>query len=108
MKFIMSVLMLLGMFVGVGCDRNAPQKPAGARQYPYKVLTTVAMVSDIVRNVAGDKAQVTGLMGEGVDPHLYKPSRDDIVALRNADIVFYNGLMLEGKLQDTLISTATG
>lgn len=105
MKFIWAVIGL--MSVGLGCGEPAPQS-GGARQYPYKVLTTVAMVGDIVRNVAGDKATVTGLMGEGVDPHLYKPTRDDIVALRNADIVFYNGLMLEGKLQDTLVSTASG
>ena len=107
MKFIIGLIVVSGMVMGLGCDRPAPTGSGGPRQYPYKVLTTVAMVSDIVRNVAGDKAQVTGLMGEGIDPHLYQPSRDDIVALRNADIVFYNGLMLEGKLQDTLVSTAS-
>jgi len=59
------------------------------------------MVADIVRNVAGDKAQVQGLIGEGVDPHLYKPTRDDLVKLTDADIVFYSGLMLEGRMADT-------
>jgi len=58
------------------------------------------MVTDIVRQVAGEQAEVAGLMGEGVDPHLYKPTRDDINQLMSADIVFYSGLMLEGRMGD--------
>jgi manganese/zinc/iron transport system substrate-binding protein len=56
------------------------------------------MVTDIVARVAGDKASVKGIMGAGVDPHLYKPTRDDVAALMRADVVFYSGLMLEGKM----------
>jgi manganese/zinc/iron transport system substrate-binding protein len=48
------------------------------------------MVTDIVRQVAGDRANVTGLMNEGVDPHLYQPTRDDAITLRDADVVFYS------------------
>jgi manganese/zinc/iron transport system substrate-binding protein len=73
---------------------------AKATQYPYKVVVTTAMVGDIVRQVAGDKANVMNLMGETVDPHLYKPTRDDMVALRGADAVFYSGLGLEGRMTD--------
>lgn len=72
----------------------------------YQVAATVGMVADIVRNVAGAKAEVEGIIGEGVDPHLYKPTRNDVVALSQADIVFYNGLMLEGKMGDVLIRMA--
>jgi manganese/zinc/iron transport system substrate-binding protein len=64
------------------------------------------MIADIVRNVAGDKAVVHGIIGEGVDPHVYKPSRPDVVVLSESDIVFYNGLMLEGKMGDVLIRVA--
>jgi manganese/zinc/iron transport system substrate-binding protein len=64
------------------------------------------MVTDIVREVAGDKARVTGLMGEGVDPHLYKPTRDDVARLLQADVVFYSGLMLEGRMSDTFLKVA--
>ncbi|MAE60163.1 MAG: manganese transporter [Planctomycetaceae bacterium] len=60
------------------------------------------MVADIVREVAGDHAQVTGLMGEGVDPHLYKPTNKDSRAVLGADMVFYNGLMLEGRMGDAM------
>lgn len=76
---------------------------AGPEKYPYKVVTTVGMVTDIVTRVAGDKAQVTGIIGAGVDPHLYKATRGDVVQLMQADIVFYSGLFLEGKMTDTLI-----
>lgn len=74
--------------------------------YPYRAVTTVGMISDVVRNVVGDKAEVQGLIGEGIDPHLYKPTRNDLVALSRADIVFYNGLMLEGKMADVLVRIA--
>lgn len=79
-----------------------------ARRAPYTIVTTVAMVTDIVRQVAGDKAEVTGLVGEGVDPHLYKPTRSDMLTLQKADVVFYNGLMLEGKMSDALVRLARG
>ncbi len=68
-----------------------------------KVVCTVGMVTDIVKQVAGSRADVRGLIGEGVDPHLYKPARNDIAQLQSADVVFYSGLMLEGKLTDALV-----
>ncbi len=74
---------------------------------PYNVVTTVGMVGDIVRQVAGERASVTNVIGEGVDPHLYKPTRGDVAALIKADVVFYAGLMLEGKMADVLIKVAT-
>jgi manganese/zinc/iron transport system substrate-binding protein len=64
------------------------------------------MVADIVRHVAGDKGQVNGLMGEGVDPHLYKPTRSDVAAVLRADVIFYSGLMLEGRMTDTFFQAA--
>lgn len=64
------------------------------------------MVTDIVRVVAGDRAEVVGLMGESVDPHLYKPTRNDVKELTNADVVFYSGLMLEGRMADLFASTS--
>lgn len=85
---------------------SAPAQDVATRPTPYTIVTTVAMVTDIVRQVAGDKAQVTGLVGEGVDPHLYKPTRSDMLTLQKADVVFYNGLMLEGKMSDALVRLA--
>ena len=70
------------------------------------VVTTVGMVGDIVKHVAGDKVQVRNIIGEGVDPHLYKTTRNDVAELLNADVVFYSGLMLEGKMADVLVKVA--
>lgn len=72
----------------------------------YVVVATVGMIADIVREVAGDRANVKGIIGEGVDPHLYKPTSTDVKALQAADIIFYNGLMLEGKMGDVLVRLA--
>jgi len=84
--------------------------PAGAQDeriaYPYQVVTTCGMVTDIARNVAGEHANVSGLMGEGVDPHLYKPTRGDVAEIVDADIIFYSGLMLEGRMTDTFFKAA--
>lgn len=65
-----------------------------------KVVTTTTMITDLVRNIGGDSIDVQGLMGSGVDPHLYKASEGDVSKLSNADVVFYSGLHLEGKLVD--------
>ena len=73
---------------------------------PFRVVTTIGMITDIVKQVAGDRAVVHGIMKEGVDPHLYKPTRGDVVQLMKADVVFYNGLLLEGKMSDVLVKVA--
>lgn len=80
------------------------QAPAGGA---LNVVTTTGMVADIVRIVGGDRVKVAQLMGDGVDPHLYKATRSDISAMLGADMVFYSGLLLEGKLSDALVRIAT-
>lgn len=76
-------------------------------QKPLNVVATTGMIADLVRSVGGERVRVSQLMGEGVDPHLYKATRTDITAMLGADIVFYNGLLLEGKLSDALVRIAT-
>jgi manganese/zinc/iron transport system substrate-binding protein len=73
---------------------------------PIKVVTTVSMVTDLVKSVGGDRVQVEGLMGVGVDPHLYKATASDITRLEGADVIFYSGLLLEGKMQDVFAKMA--
>ncbi len=58
------------------------------------------MLTDLVKNIGGDAIEVEGLMGAGVDPHLYKASEGDVSKLFGADVIFYSGLHLEGKLVD--------
>jgi manganese/zinc/iron transport system substrate-binding protein len=66
------------------------------------IVTTTGMIGDAVKNIVGNNADVISLMGPGVDPHLYKVSQRDIKKLLNADIIFYNGLHLEGKMGEVL------
>ena len=73
---------------------------------PYQISATVGMIADIVSVVAGDNAKVSGIIGEGIDPHLYKPTSTDVKTMQSADVVFYNGLMLEGKMGDILVRLA--
>ena len=75
--------------------------PAAAE--PLTIVTTTSQIADMARNVAGERAVVTALMGEGVDPHLYRQTRADVAKLRNADLVLWNGLFLEAGLEDFLI-----
>lgn len=79
----------------------------GAVAARFHVVATTGMIADVARTIAGDRADVTALLGEGVDPHLYKLTRSDVALLMRADIVFYNGLLLEGKMTDALVRVAT-
>ncbi len=67
-----------------------------------QVVATTGMVADVVREVGGERVEVKGLMGPGVDPHLYRQTRSDITALSRADAVFWNGLYLEAQLEEFL------
>lgn len=110
------LLVLLGFLLGLlpiflqGCGRPAePVAPPGGPTPSaggYTIVATVGMVGDIARQVAGDRATVGTLMGSGVDPHLYKPTRSDVQQLLAADVILYNGLLLEGKMTDSLIRAA--
>lgn len=115
MNFDRTIFLVVGVAVfglmGLACSPQVTSvdSTSGAARdgQPYKVVCTVGMITDIVRNVAGDYAEVEGIIGEGVDPHLYKPTRGDVVKLSTADVIFYNGLLLEGKMTDVLESLAT-
>jgi manganese/zinc/iron transport system substrate-binding protein len=74
--------------------------------YPYKIVSTIGMVNDIVQEVVGDLGDCEQLIGAGVDPHLYSTTRGDMVKLLKADVIFYSGLMLEGRMGDALVKVA--
>ncbi len=73
---------------------------------PLKVTATTGMVADIARALSGELAEVTALMGPGIDPHSYRQTRSDIVALTRADLVLWNGHYLEAQLEDLLQNLA--
>ena len=101
----------LSSTIGCGGSTDNDSKPASSAStysgsYPIEVVATIGMVGDLVRQVGGNKVDVQQICGPGVDPHLYKPNRDDVVGIMSADMVFYSGLMLEGKMTDTLVKVA--
>lgn len=77
-------------------------QPAPTARVPRNVIATVAMVGDVVRDISGGRIRAETLIGEGVDPHLFRPTRADIARLLNADAVFANGHRLEGRMGDVL------
>jgi manganese/zinc/iron transport system substrate-binding protein len=64
---------------------------------PFIVCTT-SIIGQTVQEIINDYAEVKILMGPGIDPHLYKPCPNDIYILNSADLIFYHGLHLEGKM----------
>lgn len=98
------VMALALMWLTAGCGQSEQSASPGesGTEGKLNLVATVGMVGDIVRNVAGDRATVSSIIGEGVDPHLYSPTRADVVTLSEADVIFYVGLNLEGKMTDVL------
>jgi manganese/zinc/iron transport system substrate-binding protein len=91
-----TVLLCLGVYI----------LPIQAADNKLRVTATVTMVADLARQVGGDRVEVDALMGAGVDPHLYKAAASDITKLQQADVIFYSGLLLEGKMQDIFAKLA--
>ncbi len=69
-------------------------------QAKLNVVTTTQMIGDLAKNIGGEHVEVISLMGSGVDPHLYKATQGDLRRLTRADVILYNGLHLEGKMQE--------
>lgn len=91
-----------GLALLTGCTSTAASgdEPIGDR--PVRVTTTTNFITDTVERIGGANVEVTGLMGPGVDPHLYRASAGDVQTLRDADVIFYGGLQLEGRMAELL------
>jgi manganese/zinc/iron transport system substrate-binding protein len=89
-KYIVLILLIMS----ISCQQKAENNRK------LQVVTTTTMITDLVKNIGGNKINIEGLMGAGVDPHLYKASEGDVSKFFNADVIVYNGLHLEGKLED--------
>lgn len=68
-----------------------------AQQKPL-VVSSTTMITDLVNQIGADLIESKGLMGPGIDPHYYRATFNDMRLLRRADLVFYNGLGLEGRM----------
>jgi manganese/zinc/iron transport system substrate-binding protein len=93
-------LLVLGALVLITAVAAGPR---AAMAKPLDVVATTGMIGDLIAVIAGPRANVKVLMGPGVDPHSYRQTRSDVVALGEADAVFYNGLYLEAQLEDLLV-----
>ncbi|MDY8134077.1 metal ABC transporter solute-binding protein, Zn/Mn family [Aquimarina sp. 2201CG5-10] len=96
------ITLLLLVFALFSCKQESKDP-----NQKLQVVTTTSMITDLVKNIGGDHIDVVGLMGSGVDPHLYKASEGDVTKLVNADVIFYNGLHLEGKLVEVFEKMGT-
>lgn len=92
-------LLLLSLLLS-SCGQTASQAAPKSGERPIRAVTTTGMIADIVRAVGQERTGVISLMGPGVDPHLYKASEGDVTRMAEADVIFYNGLHLEGKLSE--------
>src|SRR5699024_8551963 len=91
------------MAAGLSMAAALVAAPAMAQQSaPVQAVVTTGMVGDVVGQVGGECAEVTTLMGPGVDPHLYQASARDVSTFQQAEMIFYSGYSLEGQLGDVL------
>ncbi|MGE7763882.1 metal ABC transporter solute-binding protein, Zn/Mn family [Peribacillus sp. NPDC096540] len=89
---------LAAVLLLTGCSNDTTEQDKGNSK--VKVVATTGMIGDLVENIGGKQVEVTSLMGPGVDPHLYKATQGDVKTLDSADMIFYNGVHLEGKMTD--------
>lgn len=94
---IVALLFLCVVAFVTGCEKPSHKDPS-----KITVVSTVGMINDAVRIVGGDSVEAIGLMGPGVDPHLYRATADDVRKLDRADVLFYGGLELEGRMTEIL------
>ena len=93
----LGLMLSLSLF---GCAASNSNNKDLAEAPTLNVVATTNMVADLVAAIGGEHVIVTSLMGPGVDPHLYKASEGDVARMVSADVVFYAGLHLEGKMVD--------
>jgi manganese/zinc/iron transport system substrate-binding protein len=98
-KYIVVLLVSISAIVA-GCGAQGSADKGDLTQRKIKIVVTTGMIADAVKNVGGERVDVTALMGPGVDPHLYKASAGDVSRMSSADVIFYNGLHLEGKMAE--------
>src|SRR5687768_10801327 len=83
--------------LALGCA-GEPRAGAAADDRPVRATATIGMIADAIGRVGGERVGVTGLMGPGIDPHLYRASAGDVATLTDSDLIFYNGLHLEAAM----------
>lgn len=94
-------ILLIGLVILLTSCSNQPTTSDNGK---LTIVATTTMLADLANEIGGEAVTVTGLMGPGIDPHLYQASAGDVIKLQDADVVLYNGLHLEGKMGDLFSS----
>lgn len=95
--------LVLGLLLLSACgDATAQDATGNGEASKLQVVATIGQIANIVEIVGGEHVEVHGLMGAGIDPHLYVASEGDVELLQNADVIFYNGLFLEAQMEEIL------
>jgi len=106
MRIPIALLSTLLAILLAACTPESSSTDLSKKEGPLSIVCTTGMIGDAVSRIAGERAEVSSLMGPGVDPHLYKATQGDLKRLTQADVVFYNGLHLEGKMGEVLEKVA--
>lgn len=101
------ITLLISILLVGGCGPADKAGGADVSTRKIRAVSTVGMITDAVRVVGGERVESLGLMGPGVDPHLYRATAGDVDKLDQADIVFYGGLELEGRMTDIFVKMAS-
>lgn len=83
-------------FTACGNDQKETKKESGKNSDKLSVVTSFSIIQDIAEEIGGDMVEVHNMVPIGLAPHEYEALPEDIEKSTNADIVFYNGLNLEG------------
>ncbi|ADY55798.1 periplasmic solute binding protein [Syntrophobotulus glycolicus DSM 8271] len=94
-KGLLGIMLALLLILG-GCAQ--PGSKTGPAENRLNVVATTTMLADLSGVIGGEHVAVSGLMGPGIDPHLYQAGAGDVTLMQQADVVVYNGLHLEGKM----------
>lgn len=79
---------------------------AHAQTKTLQIVATTGMIADAAHRIGGETVEVKALMGPGVDPHAFRQTRSDIVAMSRADLVLWHGLYLEAQMEEFLMRLA--
>lgn len=99
MHYSLPLVLVVPLLLTLTACKNQADTPKSGL---LRVVCTTGMIGDAVQHIAGSKAEVRTLMRSGVDPHLYKATQGDLELLTAADVIFFNGLHLEGKMTEVL------
>ncbi|MEE9443463.1 MAG: zinc ABC transporter substrate-binding protein [candidate division Zixibacteria bacterium] len=102
-RLLCIILSLCVFLILGGCGKISERRNRDLSQAEsINILATTGMIGDLAAHIGGERVAVSTLMGPGIDPHLYKASQRDVITLANADIIFFNGLHLEGAMSEVL------